>query len=161
MTFLAFSAMRPELITQIVLKQFFCITWAAANGGVTNGGLKGCLAALPGNRPKSAVFALFFCLFLPFSRGCETDVRAIGKLIPREFLCAISAHRKYHVEAPELPEAIPASKPCVTDVCSWEIKSPFLTRQKKDFPFFPVGRPRPELSPKPRPCRLPFRYQKD
>ena len=33
-------------------------------------GLKGCLAALPGNRPKSAFFALFLP-FSPFSGGCE------------------------------------------------------------------------------------------
>ena len=32
---------------------------------------------------------------------CKKDVRAIGKLIPREFLCVISVHRKYHLEAPE------------------------------------------------------------
>ena len=38
-------------------------------------------------------------------------------------------------------------------------KSPMFSRaRKKDFPFFPVGRPRPELSPKPSPCRLPFLY---
>ena len=33
-------------------------------------GFKGCLAALPGNRPKSAFFALFLP-FSPFSGGCE------------------------------------------------------------------------------------------
>ena len=33
-------------------------------------GLKGCLAALPGNRPKSALFTLFLP-FSPFSGGCE------------------------------------------------------------------------------------------
>ena len=42
--------------------------WAAANGGVTNGGLKGCLAALPGNRPKSAKF----CLLRPFPEGAKS-----------------------------------------------------------------------------------------
>ena len=31
---------------------------------------------------------------------------------------------------------------------------PFSRARKKDFPFFPVGRPRPEPSPKPSPCRL-------
>ena len=43
------------------------LNWTAANGGVTiKWGLKGCLpAALPGNRLKSAFFALFlpFCAF--------------------------------------------------------------------------------------------------
>ena len=40
--------------------------------------------------------------------------------------------------------------------------SPFFARQKKkDFPFFPVGRPRPEPSPKPRPWRSPFLYEKE
>ena len=33
-------------------------------------GAKGCLAALPGNRPKSAFFAPFLA-FLPFSGGRE------------------------------------------------------------------------------------------
>ena len=46
------------------------LSWAAANGGVTNGGFKGCLAALPGNRLKSAFSALFLP-FSPFSGGCE------------------------------------------------------------------------------------------
>ena len=36
--------------------------------------------------------------------------------IPREFLCVISAHRKFLVEAPELHKIIPARKPCVADV---------------------------------------------
>ena len=47
-----------------------------------------------------------------------TDVRAIGKSIPRlrGFLCVISVHRKYLMEAPELHRRIPASKPCATDV---------------------------------------------
>ena len=38
--------------------------------GCNKWGLKGCLAALPGNRPKSAFFALFLP-FLPFCGGCE------------------------------------------------------------------------------------------
>ena len=33
--------------------------------------IKGCLAALPGNRPKSAFFALLLSFFLPFSGRCE------------------------------------------------------------------------------------------
>ena len=37
--------------------------WAAANGGCSKRGFKGCLAALPGNRP----FPAFFTLVLPFS----------------------------------------------------------------------------------------------
>ena len=44
--------------------------WAAANGGVTNGGLRGVwppFLEIGRNRP----FSPFFCLFLPFSRGCE------------------------------------------------------------------------------------------
>ena len=39
----------------------FC--WAAANGGVTNGGLRGVWPPFQGNRPTSA----FFALLLPFS----------------------------------------------------------------------------------------------
>ena len=38
--------------------------------GCNKWGLKECLAALPGNRPKSALFALFLP-FTPFSGGCE------------------------------------------------------------------------------------------
>ena len=39
--------------------------------GCNKWGLKGCLAALPGNRPKSA-FSPFFCLFLPFPEGAKS-----------------------------------------------------------------------------------------
>ena len=55
-----------------------------------------------------------------------TDVRAIGRLIPREFLCVIGVYREYLVEAPELHRIIPARKFCgtVTDVlCNQEINS--------------------------------------
>ena len=34
----------------------------------------------------------------------------------------------------------------------------FSRARKRDSPFFPVGRPRPELSPKPSPCKLTFVY---
>ena len=44
--------------------------WAAANGGVTNGGLRGVWPPVPGNRPKSAFFRPFSA-FSPFSRGPE------------------------------------------------------------------------------------------
>ena len=30
---------------------------------------------------------------------CETDVRAIGKFIPRELLCVIGVHRTYLMES--------------------------------------------------------------
>ena len=47
------------------------INWAAANGGVTNGGLRGvwplCLE-IGQNRPKSP----FFCLFRPFPEGAKS-----------------------------------------------------------------------------------------
>ena len=33
---------------------------------------------------------------------CATDVRAIGKLTPRQFLCVIGAHRKYLMEASQV-----------------------------------------------------------
>ena len=46
------------------------LSWAAANWGCNKWGLKGCLAALPGNRPKSASFALFLP-FSPFSGGSQ------------------------------------------------------------------------------------------
>ena len=39
--------------------------------GCNKWGLKGCLAALPGNRPKSAFSALFLP-FSPFSGGCKS-----------------------------------------------------------------------------------------
>ena len=45
--------------------------WAAANGGVTNGGLRGVWPPLPEigrNRP----FSPFFCLFRPFPDGLES-----------------------------------------------------------------------------------------
>ena len=44
--------------------------WTAANGGVTNGGLKGVwppFLEIGQNRP----FSPFFCLFRPLSGGCE------------------------------------------------------------------------------------------
>ena len=46
-------------------KQLGCRKW-----GRNEWGFKGCLAALPGNRPKSAKIALFLP-FSPFSGGCE------------------------------------------------------------------------------------------
>ena len=45
-----------------------------------------------------------------------TDVRALGGLIPMEFLRAIGVHRNILMEAPEAHKAITARKPCVTDV---------------------------------------------
>ena len=45
--------------------------WAAANGGVTNGGLRGVWPPFPEigrNRPKSP----FFCLFRPFPEGAKS-----------------------------------------------------------------------------------------
>ena len=49
-------------------------TWKSCLGcrkrGCNKLGFKGCLAALSGNRPKSAFFALFLP-FSPFSRGCN------------------------------------------------------------------------------------------
>ena len=50
---------------QRVWFQLGCRKW-----GCNKWGLKGCLTALPGNRPKSAFFALFLP-FSPFSGGCE------------------------------------------------------------------------------------------
>ena len=47
---------------------------------------------------------------------CATDVRAIGKQIPREFLCVTGVHRKYLMEAPEVHKINPARKPCAADV---------------------------------------------
>ena len=52
---------------------------------------------------------------------CVTDMGAIAKLIPREFLCIIRVHRKYLMELPELHKT--ARKLCVTDVlCNWDGK---------------------------------------
>ena len=45
--------------------------WAAANGGVTNGGLRGVWPPFPEigrNRP----FSPFFCLFRPFLEGAKS-----------------------------------------------------------------------------------------
>ena len=53
--------------------------WTAANGGCNKWGLKGCLAALPGNRrnrPKSP----FFCLFRPFPEGAKSTWEIRGYL---------------------------------------------------------------------------------
>ena len=47
------------------------LSWAAANGGVTNGGLRGVWPPLPEigrNRP----FSPFFCLFCPFPEGLKS-----------------------------------------------------------------------------------------
>ena len=61
---------------------------------------------------------------------CVTDMRAIGKLLPREFLCVIGVHTKYlkyPMEAPELHKIFPAKQPCVKDVLStWEINSQIM-----------------------------------
>ena len=58
---------------------------------------------------------------------CVTDVREIGKLIPREFLCVIGVHRKYFMEAPRLRKTIPARKPCATNVLwNWKINSQII-----------------------------------
>ena len=46
--------------------------WAAAKLGCNKWVLKGCLAALPGNRPKSALFALFLPSFRPFPEGAKS-----------------------------------------------------------------------------------------
>ena len=35
---------------------------------------------------------------------CVTDVRVIGKLIPREFFCVIGVYIKYHMEAPKVTQ---------------------------------------------------------
>ena len=53
-----------------LLKKDCARNWAAANGGVTNGGLRGVWPPFPKigrNRPFSA----FFCLFCPFPEGLE------------------------------------------------------------------------------------------
>ena len=50
---------------------FWCVFWAAANGGVTNGGLRGVWPPFPEigrNRP----FSPFFCLFRPFPEGLKS-----------------------------------------------------------------------------------------
>ena len=49
----------------------FFLAWAAANGGVTNGGLRGVWPPFPEigrNRP----FLPFFCLFRPFPEGAKS-----------------------------------------------------------------------------------------
>ena len=60
---------RPHLGSQhpspTILRENGCRKW-----GCNKWGLKGRLAALPRNRPKSAFFALFLP-FSPFSGGCE------------------------------------------------------------------------------------------
>ena len=53
-----------------MLMKFEVFDWAAANGGVTNGGLRGVwppFLEIGRNRP----FSPFFCLFSPFSGGCK------------------------------------------------------------------------------------------
>ena len=56
-------------------KSFFftarlCREGHANKWGCNKWGFKGCLTALPGNRPRSAFFALFLP-FSPFSGGCK------------------------------------------------------------------------------------------
>ena len=54
-------------------------------------------------------------------------MRAIGKSIPRHFLCVLDVHRKYLMEAPELHKIVPARQPCATDVpYNWEIDSQII-----------------------------------
>ena len=45
--------------------------------------------------------------------SCLTDVRAIGKSIPRELLHVVGFHRKDLIKAPELHKIIPDRKLCV------------------------------------------------
>ena len=56
---------RPSLCLPNKFPKLGCRKW-----GCNKWGFKGCLAALPRNRPKSAFFALFLP-FSPFSGGCE------------------------------------------------------------------------------------------
>ena len=64
-----------NLLSDLLLSYFDCSgiphNWAAANGGVTNGGLKGVwppFLEISRNRPKSP----FFCLFRPFPEGAKS-----------------------------------------------------------------------------------------
>ena len=56
------------------------LLWAAANGGVTNGGLRGVWLEISRNRPKSP----FFCLFRPFPEGPKST-REIQKTEEKVF----------------------------------------------------------------------------
>ena len=61
---------RPSSGTSKLL--LFSLAWAAANGGVTNGGLRvvwPCSLEISRNRPKSP----FFCLFRPFPEGAKSS----------------------------------------------------------------------------------------
>ena len=55
---------------------------------------------------------------------CVTDVRAIGKLIPRQSCVSLASSQKVPYESAQLHKIIPAREPCVTDVlCNWVINS--------------------------------------
>ena len=73
------SLLKTLTQTQALSSNCFCLlssktksaTWAAANGGVTNGGLRGVWLPFPEigrNRP----FSPFFCLFRPFPEGAKS-----------------------------------------------------------------------------------------
>ena len=95
----------------------FGVFWAAANGGVTNGGLRGVWPPFPGigrNRP----FSPFFCLFRPFPEGLkstwkiqETEEKGLFPQISSDFLKPpslkppVMRHPKFldFTEHPDLP----------------------------------------------------------
>ena len=66
-----------------------CLYLGCRKWGCNKWGFKGCLAALPGNRPKSA----FFALFRPFPEGLKstwkiqkTEEKGLFPRIPSDFL---------------------------------------------------------------------------
>ena len=66
---LSIRAWNPERVSERVSRP--ALVWAAANGGVTNGGLRGVWPPFPEigrNRP----FSPFFCLFRPFPEGLKS-----------------------------------------------------------------------------------------
>ena len=56
----------PSAVLCVFFPELGCRKW-----GCNKWGLKGCLAALSGNRPKSA-FSPFFCFFRPFPEGAKS-----------------------------------------------------------------------------------------
>ena len=69
---------------------FSRITWAAANGVVTNGGFKGCLDTLRLKTPKSAfsgLFRPFSTCFAPLSRKSEEPSGESRKCQEKKGLC--------------------------------------------------------------------------
>ena len=81
-----------DLSAEKVLPRFCLPNWAAANGGVTNGGLRGVWPPFP-EIGRNRSFSPFFCLFRPFPEGAKgtweiqkTEEKGLFPQISSDFL---------------------------------------------------------------------------